>query len=138
MGGLECIPETPDLKVYGHIYAIGDIACPYDPKTGKPTALVARAAINQADIAAKNIIEEIKKERRFDHRFSTYVYKWQEYPYVIPVGGRYAVAKLGPVIISGFLGWVLKELVELRYFLSIMPFFKAVKIWLKSLWVFSK
>jgi NADH dehydrogenase FAD-containing subunit len=59
-----------------------------------------------------------------------------EYPYITPVGGKYAVAKIGPLVISGFLGWVLKGLVELNYLLSIMPTFRAFKTWLKGLKIF--
>jgi len=133
---LECLPQSPDLKVTGHIYAIGDIACSYDPETGRPVPQVARAAISQGKIAAKNIIEDIKKHAGLSKKTFTYTYKPINYPYIIPVGGKYAVAKIGPLIISGFWGWILKGLVEFNYLISIMPFGKALKIWLKGLRVF--
>lgn len=136
VSGQECLPESPDLKVYEHIYAIGDIACVYDPITKKPIPQVARAAIEQGEIAAKNIIEDIKKDNRLTKSAKQYVYKPKNYPYIIPVGGKYAVAKFGPIVVAGFLGWILKGLVELNYLRSIMDFGKALKIWLKGLWVF--
>jgi len=59
---LECLPNGTDLRVYGKIYAIGDIACFYDPITKQPMPQVARTAIEQGVIAAKNIINCIEKE----------------------------------------------------------------------------
>ncbi|MCP6719769.1 MAG: FAD-dependent oxidoreductase [Patescibacteria group bacterium] len=136
IGALECLPESPDLKIYGRMYAIGDIACIYNPKTKQPVPQVARAAITQGKVVAKNIIEEIKKENRLVKSVKQYVYIPKTYPYIIPVGGKFAVAKFGPFVISGFLGWVLKGFVELNYFISIMPIWRAFRIWLKGFWVF--
>lgn len=136
VGPLECIPESPDLKVTGKIYVIGDIACFYDPKTKRPVPQVARPAIVQGRVAAKNIIAEIKKEKRLASPVKQYIFRPWNYPYIIPIGGKFAVAKFGPVIISGFPAWVLKGIVELNYLLSIMPFFKAMRVWLKGLWIF--
>ena len=60
------------------------------------------------------------------------------YPYIIPVSGKWAAAKIGPFVISGFFGWLFKELVELGYLCSIMPLRRGLKLWLKSLWIFIK
>ncbi len=134
--GMECLPKTPDLKIYPRVYAIGDNTCIYDLRTGKPMPGVARAAIEEADIAAHNLIEELKAETTENYKPKTKNYAPKEYPYVIPVGGKFAVAKLGPIIISGFLGWLLKGLVELNYLISIMPIRKALALWLKGLKIF--
>ncbi|TSC81620.1 MAG: hypothetical protein G01um101419_800 [Parcubacteria group bacterium Gr01-1014_19] len=131
-GKMECLPQLPNLKLYGKIYGIGDIVCFYDPATGKPMPGVARAAIIQGGIAAKNIIADITGSGNYQE------YKPMNYPYVIPIGGKWALAKLGPVIISGFPGWILKGLVELNYLLSIMPFWRAIKVWLRGLLIFIK
>ena len=122
-----CLPHTEDLKLYGQIYGIGDSVCCYDPITKKPMPMVARAAISQATVAVNNILG---KNLKF--------YCPKTYPYVIPVGGKYAVAKIGPFIFSGILGWLLKGLVELNYLLSIMPINHALKIWLRGLYIFIK
>jgi NADH dehydrogenase len=137
VASLECLPESPDLKVYSRIYAIGDIACIYDPKTGKPVPQVARAAITQGDIAARNIIEEIKKEMGLAKKVVIRTYKPVAYPYIIPVGGKYAVAKIGPFVISGFAAWLLKCLVELNYFISILPPLKALKMLIRAIKIFT-
>ncbi|MDO8466763.1 MAG: FAD-dependent oxidoreductase [bacterium] len=131
-GGMECLPQTPDLKLYGRIYGLGDSICFYDPVSKKPMPGVARAAIDQAGVVAKNIICNILGKA--EHK----KYIPMNYPYVIPIGGKWALAKLGPVIIHGFGGWILKGLVELNYLLSIMPFWRAVRVWIRGLLIFIK
>lgn len=126
-----CAPENSDLTFSGKVFGIGDIACAYNHKTGKPIPMVARAALSEAKIAAKNIIRDIKGRPHIEYRA-------MDYPYIIPVGGKYAVAKLGKIVISGFLGWFLKGLVELNYLLSIMSFPRAFATWLRGLWIFIK
>lgn len=132
VGLLECLPQTPDLKLYGKVYAIGDAICFYDPETQKPIPGVARAAISQAAIAAHNIACDINNDSRHKN------FKPIDYPYIIPAGGKWAVAKIGPFVIAGFFGWVIKLLVELNYLRSIMPLGKALKTWLKAISIFIK
>lgn len=134
--GMTCLPEHEDLKFYGTIYGIGDAVCFIDPKTGRPVPGVARAAISQANVVSHNILEEIKVAEKFSPapRFKTYTP--MQYPYIIPVGGKYAIARFGPIVITGFAGWVLKGLVEFNYLNSILPFGAALKLWLKGLWIF--
>lgn len=129
-GEMECLPQSPDLKLYGKIYGIGDAVCFYDPETGKPIPGVARAALTQAEIVAHNIFCDIMGRK--DHK----KYRPMDYPYIIPVGDKWALAKIGPIVIWGFGGWILKGLVELNYLLSIMRFWRAIKLWLKGLKIF--
>lgn len=137
---MECLPQSPDLRLYGQIYGLGDAICFYDPTTNRPIPLLAEAAIQEAEIIAHNIIEVIKFNEGLSKnvRHKKYLPN-HEYPYIIPVGGKYAVAKIGPLIIWGLPGWVLKGLVELYYLLfNVLPSFQALKIWLKGLWIFMK
>lgn len=141
-----CVPERSDFRVgdsvdkYGasKIYAIGDVACFTDAGTGKMAPLFAWVALQQAEVLAKNIFERIKKEEGLSRTARFYPYKYRELGYVVPVGGKFAVAKIGRFIFSGFAGWIVKGLVELEYLISIMPFFKAVRLWLRGLFVFIK
>lgn len=118
------------------IYAVGDNSLHVDKKTGKPVPMVARAAISQASVAAKNIFAEIKKAETNRKNLQLKKYKPKSYPYIVPVGGKYAIASFKNFVISGYVGWFLKGLVELNYLSSIMPKFKALKIWLKGLKIF--
>lgn len=119
---------------YKNIYAIGDIARSYNSKTGAVTPLMARPAIVQGKIVAKNIIGKIK----YGEGAKIYSYKFKNYPYIIPVGGKYAIAKIGYFTISGILGWIFKGIVELEYFLSILPISQAIKMWFRGFLIFIK
>lgn len=126
---LVCQPENTNLRIYGRIFAIGDNICIYNPKKNAPYPAVARAAISQANTAASNIIREI-------HGQKTINFHPTNYPYIIPIGGKYAIARIGPITISGLAGWLLKGLVEINYLFSIMPNRKAFKVWIKGLFIF--
>lgn len=155
-GGMECLPSAPDLKLRAKIYGLGDSVCFINPFTQKPIPGVARVALSQAVVAAHNIVEDIRAAE-FSARNRTLrdirqgtaeivnaspahrarrTYIPREYPYILPIGGKYAIAKFGPFIISGFFGWVLKGLVELNYLLSVMPLHRALATWLKGLRIF--
>lgn len=134
-GKMECLPETPDLKLNAKIYGLGDSVCFYDA-AGEPVPGVARAAIIQGSIVAHNIIEDIKYSEQRTATAHHRIYKPMRYPYIIPIGGKWALAKIGPVIVSGFWGWVLKGLVELNYLLSIMKPLRAIRVWLAGLKIF--
>jgi NADH dehydrogenase FAD-containing subunit len=48
----------------------------------------------------------------------------------VPAAGKFAVLYTPNLILSGFAGWVVRKFADLRYFMSIMPFFKALRYWL--------
>ena len=127
---LQCFPPAPDLRLKGGVYGIGDSVCFYNPRTGKASPAVARAAITQGRLAAQNIFEDIKCAEGLQKEPRHRTYKPHEYPYVIPIGGMWAVAKVGRLVFAGFSGWVFKMVIELFYFLSVMPFWFSLNIWL--------
>jgi len=137
-GRMECLPQTPDLKLYGKIYGIGDAVCFYDPLTGKPVPGLARTALTQARIAAHNIMESIRLKEGLTNKPRYAYYQPLDFSYVIPVGGKWAAAKVGSLVITGFLGWLLKILVELNYLMELLPFWMALKNWFKSVRVIVK
>ncbi|MFH1162327.1 MAG: FAD-dependent oxidoreductase [Candidatus Jorgensenbacteria bacterium] len=139
---------APGRPVSNGVFAIGDIAYLHDPRTKAPVpGGMARPAMMEGRIAAANIIENIKadesriyadKNNGVGRHSKKYEYTPRRYPYIVPVGGKYAIAKIGPFVISGFPAWIFKGVVELNYFLSIMLVWKALRIWLKGLMVFIK
>lgn len=136
-GEMECFPQSEDLKLFGKIYGLGDAICFYDPLTNRPIPLLAQAAIEEAKIISHNIMEDIKLAEGISQTAKHKKFIPQDYPYVIPVGGKYAVAKIGPLVLWGFPGWVLKGLVEIYYLLfNVLPPFQAIRVWLKGLWIF--
>lgn len=124
----------PDLQAGSarNIFAIGDNACIYDPATHKPMPGTARMAVEQGKTVARNIFADTLGQPRKP-------YSPPEYPYVIPLGGKYALAKIGPVRLKGVLGWIFHELVELYYLWSTTHnHWKAFMRWWKGLEIFSK
>ena len=131
--------ETPgDASVSDDTYAIGDISSIINPETKRPAPWMARPAIMEGRIAAKNIFQKILVLEGIKNKPDQYFYKHRQYPYIIPVGSKFAVAKVGPFVISGIFGWMFKGITELNYFVSIMPLFQAVKIWFKGFLIFIK
>ncbi len=130
-GGIEIDADTaPRDTTYDFVFAIGDNALLHHPLTHTSTPLMARPAMIQGRIAAKNIIATITKK---DEK---YRYSFRSYPYIAPLGGKYAIAKVGKLYVSGLPAWIFKGFTELNYFLSIMPFWTAIKVWLKGLSIF--
>lgn len=127
---LICVPEDPNLKIHGQIYCVGDAVYTRDA-SGNPVPMLVQPALQQAKVAAKNIILELRGQE------PSLVFKpFKNYPYIVPVGGKYAVGRIGPLIIYSWLCWIAKGLVEINYLLSIMPPKKALKIWFKGFKIF--
>jgi len=127
---------APDLAAAEHVFVIGDVACLYDTHRKAPAQSMARPAIMEGRVAAANIVEAIKMAEGLALSPKLHAFRPRRYPYIVPVGGKYAITKTGPFVIAGFPAWIFKGIVELNYFLSIMPMWKALKIWLKGFFVF--
>lgn len=137
--GVSCLPEGPDLKVVSRVYAIGDMSCLKLPKTGQSVPMLAQVALEQARVAARNIVGEIKKELRVSKKTRVHTFRpKKKYPYIVPVGGKYAVSELGPFVFKGRLAWILKGFVELKYLFGIMPPLRAFRMWWKGLVLFAR
>lgn len=128
--GMGCIAQTPDLKLYPMVYVLGDSVCFYDPVTKRPLPATAPIAMAQAQVAAHNVVEEIKKQVNGAYVPATKTYSPIQYPFVVPVGGSWAVAKIGSFVFSGWPARVFKSFVELDYLMTVLPFYKAIAEWL--------
>ena len=121
---MNCIPQTSDLQLTKKIYAIGDVVCFYNPLTGESVPGLASVAIQQAEVVVKNILG--KKT----------IYHPKKFPYILPIGGKYALFQIGDRVIEGPGAWTLKLFIELGYFLKIMPWRMAFRVWFKGLRIF--
>lgn len=127
-----CISPDKHLDIAKNIFAIGDNACFVDPETHRPPPATARLAIEQGKVAGENIWRDLNGKPRKEFRV------WK-YPYVIPIGGKYAIAEVGPFKLQGILAWFFHELVELYYLSSIThDKWTAFKRWVRGLEIFSK
>jgi len=123
-----------NLRVRGleRVFAVGDNQEFIDPKTQKPVPALAYTAIDQGKIVAKNIYNLINGKKLRPYRPSYSVW-------IAPVGGKFALANLwGVLSIGGFLGWVIRELVDLRYLASILSFGKAITLFRQEITIFTK
>ncbi len=125
------VATSLNLRNYPRVFLAGDNAGILDPNTKKPVPQTAQEAINQGKIAAKNIYRMIN-----DKPLQTY------HPvaarFIIPVTGKFAVFYTPTLIISGFSGWVIRKAADLRYFISILPFFTAIHYWVSENRIFMK
>jgi len=116
------IPVDEYLRVRDHhnTFAVGDIVEFIDEHTQRPVPGLAYVASDQGEVVAENI-RNVMRQRPLK------VYKPYYDVWIAPVGGKYAVAHLGQgIMLSGFMAWVIRELVDLRYFVSVLPFRKAL------------
>ena len=127
--GLACLPGTAGLAFAPMVYGIGDNVCFMDPKTGRPAPAVAHVAILEGEIAARNILQEIEHAEWPSHAPRITSYVPAEYPWVIPIGESWAVAKLGPFVFKGRPGWWFARAIEFNYLTMIMPLGRAWRAW---------
>lgn len=125
------VEQPLNLKNYPNVFLAGDNACVIDPKTKKPVAQTAQEGINQGKYVAKNIYRSIKQKLQLS-------YHPAPIRFVIPVTGKFAVLYTPSLIISGFPAWLIRKAADLRYFLSILPFFSAIGYWLFENNIFMK
>ncbi len=131
--GMILVEQNLAVKGFQNVFAVGDNVEFIDPETQKTVPRLAYVSIDQGKIAAHNIsaIIKNKKQKPYDPFYSVWI---------VPVGGKYAIAHLwgGWVIKNGFWGWIIRELVDLKYFLSIFPPTKAFKFFWDEITVFTK
>lgn len=122
------------MRVQGakNIYAIGDCASLVDPKTKRPVPQLAQSAVEMADIVARNIV------RAIFYKLPPTSYKPREYPAIIPLGAKSAVAVIGRFVAAGRIGWCLRQAADLRYYIGILPFWSALHFWWHGAKEFSK
>jgi NADH dehydrogenase len=97
------------LRILGvsHAFAIGDVAAEPDRK-GQPLPMLATAAMQAGRYVARQIVRD---ER--GHRF-----RYFNKGTMATIGRRAAVAQIGPIQLTGFIGWVAWLVVHLYYLIG--------------------
>ena len=90
-----------------HAYAIGDVAAEPDRK-GQPLPMLATAAMQAGRYVARQIIRG-ERGRRF---------RYFNKGTMAAIGRRAAVAQVGPIQLTGFIGWVAWLVVHLYYLIG--------------------
>lgn len=124
-----------DMSLQAHphsnVFAIGDNTWCFDAESQMAAPAMVQTAIDQGAVAAKNITNLMDGK-------PLEKYKFKGVKFIIPLGGKFGVADLGKLHLSGFVAWFLKQLTFLEYFATILPKFKAIKFWCKEQDVFRK
>lgn len=122
----EAIVVKPTLEAqnYPGIFAAGDNAYLENPhRAGERVAMLARPAWKEGNLIAENLIRLI--DSRDMRIFKPFAREWV----ILPLGGKYALFQCGPFFMGGFLPWLLRRFVILRYHLSTMSLSRAFKKW---------
>ncbi len=96
------------------IYVVGDGA-------STPYSGMAQTAIRDANFVANNIVRASRGKKMC-------IYRPLPTPHVLPVGEGWAAALIGHWRFYGRIGWWLRRAADFRYFLSILPFRKALRV----------
>ncbi|PIR41793.1 MAG: hypothetical protein COV30_02015 [Candidatus Yanofskybacteria bacterium CG10_big_fil_rev_8_21_14_0_10_37_15] len=115
-----------------NVFAVGDNVEFIDPKNQKPIPALAYVAIDQGKIVAKNILRLMDNKKLCPYK--PFYNVW-----VAPIGGKYAIAHLwNGVHFTGFWGWLVKQMIDLRYMLSILSFKRAIYLVWREVTLFTK
>ncbi len=123
------------MQAEGHdeVFGAGDNTVFVDSKIKKPIPGLAYVAADQGKVVAENILKTLIGEKKFSF-YKPFYSVW-----IAPVGGKFAVAHLANwFTVTGFWGWLIREVVDFRYLASILPFSKAVSLMSKEMDVFTK
>ena len=96
------------LRILGveHAYAIGDVAAAPDRK-GQPLPMLAPPAMQAGRYVARQIVRGPSRKFRYFDKGT-----------MATIGRRAAVAQIGPIQLTGFLGWVAWLVVHLYYLIG--------------------
>jgi NADH dehydrogenase len=103
------VSSTLQIPVHPHAFVIGDSA--YIEEEGYPLPMMAPVAIQQGELAAKNILHSIK-----DEPLETFTYK--DPGSLATIGRNKAVARIGKLKFSGFLAWVVWLVVHIYWLIG--------------------
>jgi NADH dehydrogenase len=115
------LPVNGYFQVEGHdnIFALGDIACVMGVN-GRPVPGTAQDAIEQAKSLAKSLPYLMKNQKPPEP------YKNTQHGFIVSLGGKWAIMDYGGFYIKGYPAYVVHKLAHLRYYLSIVGFWKAI------------
>ncbi len=99
---------------FSNVYFIGDSA--QTPYSG-----LAQTAIYDANYIVKNLARKIAG-------IDMMVYKPRKVAYAVPIGKHWAALYLGSIHIFGIVAWMMREVIDFKFFLSVLPFSKAFQV----------
>ncbi len=124
-GGRSATGATLQLPDDPYTLAIGDMAVCVDPMSRRESLQTIQDAYRQGALAARNIINHARGKplEAYTHAHSGLV---------VHARGRWAISTLFGLKISGWLPHIAKQIINLRYFLRILPAGEAFRRWRSS------
>ena len=108
------VDEYLRAKGFTDVFAVGDGA-------STPFSGMAQTAMHDGATAAHNIMRALRGN-------SLQKYVPQKPYYALPVGAGWAATYVRGITFYGSLGWLFRRLADLRFFLSILPWRKALSV----------
>lgn len=126
------VEATMQVRGVDNVYAIGDAASYISPYSKKSLPALAQVATKQGRFVAKNIV------RKEHGKASQSLRVPRDWITVTPVGGQNAVIRLFGVTISGRLGYFFRNMVDLEYFATLLPWPAFWRAWRSAERLFSQ
>ncbi len=117
-------------KAQSNVYAIGDCTV-FQNEQKESIPALAQSAMEEGKICGYNVFADI-------YGLGKKNISVRNYRTIVPVGGKYAVFVGKKYLFYGFFPWVIRELVNLKYFLEIMPPLTAILYWLRGIDTYSR
>jgi NADH dehydrogenase len=114
------VNEFFQIKGHNNIFALGDMAAVLDDK-GRPAASSAQDAEDQAKYLAYALPYIIKNQK------PPQPYKGIKHGFIVNVGGKWAVMSYNGIYLTGWLAYFVDKLAHLKYYASLVGFYKALK-----------
>lgn len=123
------VKVTNTLQVKGKktVWAIGDMIA-----LDKPFPRQAPVAIAEGEVVAENVIRYLRGE------VPNKKVRTKNWPFIVPLGGKYAVCSFKGKTFAGLTAFVFRRLVDLRYLFSILSVPRALSVWYKGGRVYSE
>ena len=112
--GRVLVNEYLEAQGNNNIFVIGDGA-------STPFSGMAQTAVHDGNFVASVIGDKLK-------RIPILHYKPKKPYYSLPIGSGWAITSIGPFTLTGYKGWIVRRLADLRYFISILSFKKAFTV----------
>jgi NADH dehydrogenase len=119
-GGRIMADHTCLASPYSNIFVVGDQCCFMDPH-GNPLPGTAQQAMDQGKYVAYAINKLLQNKKPAE-------YKCKEFPFLITLGGKYAIMASKHFYIKGYLAYLIREFAWFRYFFEILGFSRALQL----------
>jgi len=118
--------QTTQAEGADDVFVIGDCAGFYPAGNVQALPQTGWAAVDAGKVAVQNILSLTKGGELISY------FPPRKHPVAVTVGGQFGVGSASHFKFSGYFAFVLRRLIDLRYFLTIMPALQAIKFWSKG------